>query len=1095
MRHCPCSVIRPMPNFDNILIANRGEIAIRISRAISSLGLASVMVAPDDDWASPHVMAGDDAVKLPGRGVSAYLDGAAIIAAAKAAGAGAIHPGYGFLSEQADFAAAVREAGLVFIGPEDAALHLFGDKLKARALARACGVPLLPGTPGEVDLAGARAFLASLDGQAVMIKAVAGGGGRGMRKVSTATELAEAFPVCAAEAKAAFGNGALYVERFADASRHVEVQVIGDDQGNICVIGDRDCSIQNRNQKLVEIAPAPGLSDTMRDALHAATRTMAAKGQLTSLATFEFLVSGSQFHFIEANPRLQVEHPVTEEVTGIDIVAAQISVARGAMLSAMGLGNTPPSRGHAIEMRIQMTRPGTIAVFEAPQGPGLRCDSGVQAGYQPGIAYDPMLAKLIVHHPGGFGDAAAMAARAISELRVEGIGINQAELFGVVAHPDFSALAFTTRSFGDGAFAPRGEFRPRFAAMAAASTAPSATPQAAARASVALAEGEIGIIAPLRGTLVALHVHAGEAVAAGQTLLVLEAMKMHHLVAAPASGVVTRVDVAIGETIDEGTLLAALRADAHGEATHAAAISVDPDHIRPDLAEFLTRQEKLFDDARPDAVARRRKTDQQTARENLAALFDDGAYAEYGGLAVAAQRRRRSMEDLVAQTPADGLITGIGAVNAAHFPEERARTLALAYDYTVLAGTQGLMNHRKTDRVLALAERHRLPIVWFTEGGGGRPGDTDAMGVAGLDVPSFVSFARLSGVAPRIAVNSGRCFAGNAAIFGCADITIATANSNIGMGGPAMIEGGGLGVFRPEDIGPVDVQTENGVVDIAVSDEREAVAVARRALSYFQGAVADWQTEDQRLLRHAIPENRLHVYDIRKLIGLLADKASFLELRAAYGKGMLTGFVRIEGRPMGLIANNSMMLGGAIDAEGAEKAARFLQLCDAFDLPVLSLCDTPGFMVGPDEEKKAGVRRMSSLFVSAASMDVPVFMVVLRKGYGLGAQAMAGGSFHTPFFNVAWPTGEFGGMGLEGAVRLGWRKELDAEADPVKRKALYDKLVAAMYANGKAVSMASFLEVDAVIDPKDTRAWIVRGLKSLPPPQPRTHKKRMIDTW
>lgn len=1079
-----------MQPFDKILIANRGEIAIRIARAAANLGLGSVMVAPKDDAPSPHVAAGDQAVELPGAGVAAYLDGAAIIAAAKEAGAGAIHPGYGFLSERSDFARAVRAAGLVFIGPEDAALDLFGDKLKARALAQTCGVKVLAGTANAVDLTGAHDFLRALGSKPAIIKAVAGGGGRGMRVVRDAAALEAAFGTCAAEAKAAFGDGALYLEAFAGQARHIEVQVIADRGGNIGVLGDRDCSIQKRNQKLIEIAPAPGLPDALRVALHDAARAMAARGKLSSLATFEFLVdvAAGTFHFIEANPRLQVEHPVTEAVTGVDIVAAQIRVAMGENLAALGLAEAPVSRGHAIELRIQMTKPGMISVFEPPSGPGLRCDCGVAADYAPGVAFDPMLAKLIVHHGGGFSDAAAMASRAIAELRVEGIGINADELHGVVSHPAFAAQNFTTRSFEDGVFAPRGDFKPRRRQTA---SAPRETP----RNQTPLGDGEIAITAPLRGTVVEVHAQAGARVAAGDTLLVLEAMKMHHLIAAPSSGQITQLLVAKGETVDEGACLAVLVAQAEAGHARAQGHAIDPDFIRPDLAEFLARQDKLFDAARPDAVARRRKTGQQTARENLSALFDDGAYAEYGGLVVAAQRRRRSMDDLAANTPADGLITGIGAINGDQFPEERARALALAYDYTVLAGTQGVMNHKKTDRVLALVERHHLPIVWFTEGGGGRPGDTDAMGVAGLDVPSFVSFARLSGLVPRIAINSGRCFAGNAAIFGCADITIATANSNIGMGGPAMIEGGGLGIFRPEEIGPMDVQTANGVVDLAVADEIEGVAAARRALSYFQGAIKDYACADQRLLRHVIPENRLHVYDIRKVIGLLADEASFLELRAAYGKGMVTGFVRIEGRPMGLIANNAMVLGGAIDAEGAEKAARFLQLCDAFDLPVLSLCDTPGFMVGPDEEKRASVRRMSSLFVSAASMDVPVFMVVLRKGYGLGAQAMAGGSFHTPFFNVAWPTGEFGGMGLEGAVRLGWRKELDAEADPAKRKALYDKLVAAMYANGKAISMASFLEIDAVIDPKDTRGWIMRGLKSLPPPVPRQGKKRMVDSW
>jgi acetyl-CoA carboxylase carboxyltransferase component len=349
---------------------------------------------------------------------------------------------------------------------------------------------------------------------------------------------------------------------------------------------------------------------------------------------------------------------------------------------------------------------------------------------------------------------------------------------------------------------------------------------------------------------------------------------------------------------------------------------------------------------------------------------------------------------------------------------------------------------------------------------------------------------------PLVGINSGRCFAGNAALLGCCDVVIATEDSNIGMGGPAMIEGGGLGVFRPEEVGPIADQVANGVVDIAVADEAEAVATARKYLAYFQGATADWKCADQRELRSAIPENRLRVYDVRTVVETLADTDSVLELRPHFGHGMVTALARIEGRPMGIIANNPTHLAGAIDREGADKAARFMQLCDAFDLPILFLCDTPGIMVGPDSERTALVRHASRMFVVGASLSVPIFTIVLRKGYGLGAQAMAGGSFRAPFFCVSWPTGEFGGMGLEGAVKLGFRKELEAKSDSAERRALYDEMVARMYEHGKAVNMASHFEIDDVIDPMDSRDRLVRALRSIPPPEPRTGKKRpCIDTW
>jgi acetyl-CoA carboxylase carboxyltransferase component len=523
---------------------------------------------------------------------------------------------------------------------------------------------------------------------------------------------------------------------------------------------------------------------------------------------------------------------------------------------------------------------------------------------------------------------------------------------------------------------------------------------------------------------------------------------------------------------------------------------VELDRIRSDLETAIQRHEYGLDGSRPDAVERRRKTGQRTARENIDDLCDPGTFIEYGALVIAAQRRRRSLNDLIRRTPADGMLAGIGRVNGQLFDESKARCIAMSYDYTVLAGTQGGQNHRKKDRMFELAEKWRLPVIFFTEGGGGRPGDTDGLSAVGLDTMAFHLFGRLSGLVPLIGINSGRCFAGNAAILGCCDVVIATANSNIGMGGPAMIEGGGLGIFRPEEIGGIDVQIPNGVVDIPVADEAEGVRAARKYLSYFQGALRNWSCADQRLLRNSIPENRLRIYDVRALISALADIDSVLELRRQFGPGIVTALVRIEGRPLGLIANNPAYLAGAIDSNGADKASRFMQLCDAFDLPILFLCDTPGIMVGPEIEKTALVRHAARMFVTGASLTVPFFTIVLRKAYGLGAQAMAGGSFKAPLFSVSWPTGEFGGMGLEGAVKLGYRNEIAAIEDSTERRAFYEKMVARMYEVGKAVNIASHFEFDDVIDPANSRKWVVAALGSVPPPIPRTGKKRScIDTW
>ncbi len=519
--------------------------------------------------------------------------------------------------------------------------------------------------------------------------------------------------------------------------------------------------------------------------------------------------------------------------------------------------------------------------------------------------------------------------------------------------------------------------------------------------------------------------------------------------------------------------------------------------IRPELAELRERLSLGLDERRPEAVARRHGKNQRTARENIADLCDQDSFIEYGALAVAAQRQRRPVEDLIAKTPADGLITGIGTVNASRFGEEKARCLVLAYDYTVLAGTQGYFNHKKMDRMLKLAHEQNLPLVFFAEGGGGRPGDVDAAGViaAGLDLSTFGLFGGLSGKAPMVGIVSGYCFAGNAALLGCCDVIIGTRNANIGMGGPVMIEGGGLGSFRPEEIGPIDVQSKNGVVDVVAADEAEAVAVAKQYLSYFQGAAEAWEAADQEQLRDLVPENRRRVYDVRELVKTMADKNSFLELRPDFGPGMITGLIRIEGRPFGLIANNCRHLGGAIDAEGADKAARLMQLCDAHGLPIVSLIDTPGFMVGPEIEQRAQVRHVCRMFVVGSHLSVPYFSVVTRRGYGLGAMAMARGGFHESFFTASWPTGEFGAMGLEGAVKAGFKKELEAVADPKEREALYNRLVDQMYEQGKAVNMASYVEIDAVIDPAETRKWIMRGLKSAPPRLKSNRQNSYVDCW
>ncbi|WP_212631496.1 carboxyl transferase domain-containing protein [Pseudomonas sp. KB-10] len=1088
--------------FPALLIANRGEIAIRIAQACADLGIRSVAVFAEDDSACLHTRKADQAVALAGCGVAAYLDMDQLIGIAREQGCTSIHPGYGFLAENAEFARRCQAAGLTFVGPTPETLQLFGDKAAARDLAEHCAVPLVPGINRPVTLEQASAFLA--EHGSVMLKALAGGGGRGMRAVDEPAQLAEAFVRCASEAQVAFGSGALYVEKRVRRARHIEVQVLGDGSGAVSHLWERDCSLQRRHQKLVEIAPSPDLDAATRDAIIASALRLAAEVQYRGIGTIEFLLDLDQpgrFYFMEANPRVQVEHTVTEQVTGVDLLHTQLHLAAGKSLDELGLLTPPTPNGYAVQLRLNLetlladgsARPasGVLGAYQPPSGQGLRVDDCGYAGYAVSPAYDSLIAKLIASasdYPG----ALRRAYRGLCEFRLEGVASNLHLLQNLLQRDEVIAnrvdTSYVERHLSK-LLTAREQAHPHryFAADAALHNA---------KTTVDAPPGTLALSAPSAGVLVSLAVAEGDAVAAGQSIAVLEAMKMEFEVKAEHSGIVRALAVAPGDAIGEGQALAYLEpAEVDGFAEHGEQ-ALDLAHIRADLAEVLERHARLTDERRPEAVAKRRKTGQRTVRENLADLLDADSFIEYGAMALAAQRRRRSPEELLELSPADGLVAGIGTVNATSFGAEAARCMAIAYDYTVFAGTQGVMNHKKTDRMLALAEQWRLPVVLFAEGGGGRPGDTDFVGVAGLDCHTFVAMAKLSGLVPTVGVVSGRCFAGNAALLGCCDVIIATRNASIGMAGPAMIEGGGLGSFTPEQVGPTCVQGPNGVIDVLVEDEAAAVAVAKQYLGYFQGPVSDWQCSDPRELRQVIPENRLRVYDIRKVIELLADDGSVLELRRQFAPGLITALIRIEGKPFGLIANNPVHLGGAIDAVAGDKAARFLQLCEAHDLPIVSLCDTPGFMVGPEAEKQGTVRHVSRLFVTAASLTVPFFTLVLRKGYGLGAQAMAAGSFHSPLFTAAWPSGEFGAMGLEGAVRLGFAKELAAQPDETARQALFDKLVAKAYDNGKALNMASYLEIDAVIDPADSRAWLLRGLNAAPRPPRRDGKKRpFIDTW
>ena len=1135
----------------SLLIANRGEIAVRIARTAEDLGVETVAVYAEDDAASLHTRQADRAINLGPPGVSAYLDGAKIIAIAQEAGCDAIHPGYGFLSENGAFAGACEEAGLTFVGPTPETLRLFGDKAAARALAERCDVPLLTGISRAVTLEEARVFFESLGaGAAVMLKAVAGGGGRGMRPVQRLADLDQAFARASSEAQAAFGSGELYVEELMARARHIEVQIVGDGAGAVSHLWDRECSLQRQRQKLIEIAPAFGLPDSARAAMLEAAVTLGAAVNYRGVGTIEFLVdarlgTAPRFAFIEANARLQVEHTVTETVIGRDLVAIQLRIADGATLGDLGLAQAavPAPRGMALQARVNLesmtadgsSRPGggVLSAYDQPSGPGVRVDGFGYAGYATSVRYDSLLAKVIVQAD-DLAAVAAKARRALSEFKIAGVKTNIAFLQALLKSPALTAGELHTRyveehagdlldAAGDRAryFEPSGHQLRRAGAridpmdpLALLGLKVGDGGDGDDRADAGPRtdfppgpEGTVAVAAPMQGAMISFAVAEGDAVLAGQPVAVMEALKMEHVVVSEVAGVVREIVLDIGDTIFENTpILFIDPQEVDGE--YVGAAPPDPEEIRPDLAEVMRLRFLSTDEGRKAATDKRHGQGKRTIRENIEDLCDPGTFTEYGPIVTAARLRSDSWETLeerMVRTAADGMVIGVGRVNGDLVGQENARCAVVAYDYSVLAGTQGTKSHQKTDRMLRVAQQYKLPVVLYSEGGGGRAGggsgpaipEGAARSIGGLSTRTWRELGKLSGLVPLVGVNSGYCFAGNVVLLGACDVIIATRDSSIGIGGPAVIEGGGLGAYAPSEVGPVSIQEPNGVIDIVVEDEEEATAVAKKYLSYFQGRAGSWTAHDQRPLRHIVPENRRAVYDIRTVIETLADAGTVLELRPRWATSMITAFIRVEGHPVGVIANNSNSAsGGAIESAGADKASRFMQLCDAFDIPILSLIDTPGNMVGPLAEKTALIRHCARMYVAGANITVPYFNVVLRKAYGLGAIAMAAGSFDETFFSISWPTGEFAGMGLEGSIKLGRRAELQAITDIPARRARYDALVADAYAWAKALNAGTVFEVDDVVDPADTRKWLVMGLNSIPPKPHRDGKKRAwVDTW
>jgi acetyl/propionyl-CoA carboxylase alpha subunit/acetyl-CoA carboxylase carboxyltransferase component len=1064
-----------------LLIANRGEVSIRIAQAAAELGIISVAVFCAEDAACLHVARADEALALPHSGAAAYLDGAAIVAAAVAAGCDALHPGYGFLSENAGFARACADAGLIFVGPSPETLELFGDKAAARRLALEVGLPLARGTSRATSFEEADAEMAALGGP-VMVKALSGGGGRGMRVVERREDLPDAFRRAGSEALAAFGSDALYVEELIRPARHIEVQVIGDATGAILHLGERECSLQRRHQKLIEIAPAPHLAAPMRQALCDAALTLARAGRVTSLTTIEFLVDdkAGRFVFMEANPRLQVEHPVTEEVMGIDLVKTQIRLACGENLAELGLSQEAVvARGMAVQARINMERVvadgsalptgGALSAFDPPGGAGIRVESFGYSGYRTTASFDSLLAKLIVFAPSGrWEDARAKLERALGGFRIAGVETNRGFLMSLLADAEVAAGAFDTTLVGRkaGVLVAAQPGISRFAAQATPNRA-----AADADEPLAMADGLERVVSPMGGLLVAIDVAVGDAVEAGARLAVIEAMKMEHLLTAPISGTVRSVHGVAGAAVAMGETMIVIEL---GTVTGTPANAMAPEDVEAaaHLGELRAKRAGLLDEGRSDAVARQRKRGALTARERIARLCDERTFTEFGGLIRG--------EKLTREAPADGVVTGSARVDG-------RPVMVIAQDFTVFGGSSGHLGGAKMERAATLAKTQGIPLVMLLDGGGHRIQDGQSSRAYAAAVTIFHEFARMTGWVPMVSAVLGAGFAANTNYSAMADfVVMVKGRSTMGLAGPALVRAGTGEEATAEALGGTAVQVDaQGLADFGADSEEAALDAIRRFLSYLPSNAglpspmlsSPPGAPESLSLERLVPANTRRSYDMGAVVAGLVDPGSVFELKPSFARNIITAFARLGGRSVGVIANQPLVKGGMLDADACEKAGHFIALCDAFGLPLIYLVDIPGLSIGSGAERSTLGRRSAKMLFELGHATVPRISVILRKGYGLGYLAMAGGRSFDADACFAWPTAEICAMSVEGSVDVAYRKDYETAPDPKARR---QELIDAIRAGIGSVKAAEGFGIDDVIEPDETRARLIEVLERAP---------------
>ncbi|UZD66091.1 acetyl-CoA carboxylase family protein [Marinobacter sp. AN1] len=1082
---------------EKILIANRGEIAIRIIRAARQLGFQTLAVYAPDDSEALHVSYADDACELPGEGAAAYLDIGAMVSAAQDNECWAIHPGYGFLSENGDFARRCEDGGIRFIGPRPETLDLFGSKVQALKLASDLGVPVMPGTSEPTSLEQARAF-AQENGGAVMLKALAGGGGRGMRVVRSLDDLDEAYQRCRSEAEQAFGNGDLYVERLLHNARHIEVQIVGDGSGKVTHLWERDCTVQRRHQKLLEIAPSPVLPQSMREQILEAAQTMASHARYENIGTFEFLVSDEGFWFMEANPRLQVEHTVTEEITGVDLVQTQIRIAAGRSLSDLGLVSAPQAKGFAIQARVNleefmengtsMPRSGLITGFIPPSGPGVRVDTFGYAGYKTSHRYDSLIAKVIARGE-SFLSATGTLTGALREFHITGLPTNIPLLGAILGHPTFLQGEYNTsfiETHQSDIQAAIGTFSPLTPPAAEgagydkshSSQAPSALPMGY--------DPDEALHAPMEGMVVTVDVEVGDLVQQGQPLVVIEAMKMEQSVRAAYSGRVNAVTARVGDVIKENDILAIIEPDdadsSTGDSIKASALPFGEKDAGwgvevEEIQQRLTMAQQM---GGKDKVSKQKAKGKLTARERVQALVDEGSFSEVGALTGFAEYDEQG--NLINVQPAN-FIGGTARLDG------RKVTLGID-DFTLRASSGDAAIHGKQIFLENYARDMRLPVVRLLDGasGGGSVKMALKHGFHYVPInPGWDAVVDNLSLVPVVAAAVGPTVGLGAARLAMSHLAVMV--RGIGQAftaGPPVVKGSTGEDLSLEELGGVGIHAESGVVERLVETEQEAFDVIRKFLSYLPRNVDELpprqvcsdpiERREEQLL-NAIPRNSRKPYDIHAILEAIFDQGSIFTY-SEYGGSTVTALARLNGYPVGVLATNPLK-GVTMTVEGAQAVTRLVDLCDTFHLPIVSLTDQGGVSIGSAAERRGtirhGVRAISAIYQAR----VPQAELILRRIFGVGGAGMVNRHRASPSWS--WPSGTWGSLPSRGGIEAAFSAQLNQAEN---REQELERISQEMEKIASPLRTAESFGVQNMIDPRESRIllcdWVEDAYRTLP---------------